>query len=351
MVQAKVLTGEMRERILATEYEPATFEVEKSHITSFARAIGDDNPLWNDEISARTSKYGGLIAPPTFTRLIVNSLRLPGTVQYALPGTVQVRRWNAVAILRAHQTWRPDHPVSEDHRRLRAAGVRQGRYSSSSQTAGSSTSSTKTAVTMTGVTIRYEPGRHGKASRPSNPGNGRPTGNLAPSAPSAIEPLDRASVTERTSIGPFIKYTSTQDLVKYAGASRDFSEIHYDKDFALGAGLPGVIIHGALKSAYLGRLMTDWVGDPGALKSLQCQHRGMDFPSESVVCKGRVVRKYEEGGELLADCEIWIENGRGETTGSRPGHHFVDVTVTFAVVHHTDLQRVNTQRRSLTIGL
>ena len=67
MTQSNVLTGEMRERVIATEFEPATFEVEKSHITAFAHAIGDGNPLWNDEISARRSQYGGLIAPPTFT--------------------------------------------------------------------------------------------------------------------------------------------------------------------------------------------------------------------------------------------------------------------------------------------
>ena len=323
MVQAKVLTGEMRERILATEYEPATFEVEKSHIRSFARAIGDDNPLWNDEIAARTSKYGGLIAPPTFTRLIVNSLRLPGTVQYALPGTVQVdggTQWQYFEPIRPGDRISQFRKIIDVYERQGSAGpllfiITNCRFVNQFN---------ETAVTMTGVTIRYEPAGPGKANRPRNPGNGRPVGDPGTSAATAIEPLDRASVTERTSIGPFIKYTSTQDLVKYAGASRDFSEIHYDKDFALGAGLPGVIIHGALKSAYLGRLMTDWVGDPGALKSLQCQHRGMDFPSESVVCKGRVVRKYEEGGELLADCEIWIENGRGETTA--PGQATISLT-------------------------
>ena len=79
-------------------------------------------------------------------------------------------------------------------------------------------------------------------------------------------------------------------------------------------GLPGVIIHGALKAAYLGKLMTDWLGEPGALRSLQCQYRGMDFPSESVTCKGRVARTYVEDGQSLADCDIWIENSRGQTT-------------------------------------
>ena len=45
-------------------------EVEKGAIMKFAEAIGDDNPLWTDEIIARKSKYGGLIAPPTFLRSI-----------------------------------------------------------------------------------------------------------------------------------------------------------------------------------------------------------------------------------------------------------------------------------------
>ncbi len=77
--------------------------------------------------------------------------------------------------------------------------------------------------------------------------------------------------------------TSTQDLVKYAAASRDFSEIHYDRDFAESIGLPGLILHGALKAAYLGRLVTDWIGEFGDLKKLGCQHRGMDHPGELTI--------------------------------------------------------------------
>lgn len=43
-----------------------TMEVEKGHIRRFAQAIGDDNPLYFDEEYARKSRYGGIIAPPTF---------------------------------------------------------------------------------------------------------------------------------------------------------------------------------------------------------------------------------------------------------------------------------------------
>ena len=47
------------------------------------------------------------------------------------------------------------------------------------------------------------------------------------------------------------KHPSTRQLVKYAGASGDFYEIHYDLEFARTTGLEGVIIHGALKNAFL----------------------------------------------------------------------------------------------------
>ena len=62
------LTEEMRQKALGTESEPRTIDVEKGAIIKFAEAIGDENPLYNDEVAARESRYGGLIAPPTFLR-------------------------------------------------------------------------------------------------------------------------------------------------------------------------------------------------------------------------------------------------------------------------------------------
>jgi hypothetical protein len=32
------------------------------------------------------------------------------------------------------------------------------------------------------------------------------------------------------------------------------------------------------------------------------------------VCKGTVVKKYAEGRDHLVDCEIWLENAKGEKT-------------------------------------
>jgi len=60
-----VITEELK-NMVGIEGEPDVFEVEKGHIRRFAQAIGDPNPLWQDETYANKSGHGGIIAPPTF---------------------------------------------------------------------------------------------------------------------------------------------------------------------------------------------------------------------------------------------------------------------------------------------
>lgn len=57
------------------------------------------------------------------------------------------------------------------------------------------------------------------------------------------------------------------NLVQYAGASGDFNVIHWNERVAKSVGLPNVIAHGMLTMATAGRVVTDWVGDPGAVLS------------------------------------------------------------------------------------
>lgn len=58
-----------------------------------------------------------------------------------------------------------------------------------------------------------------------------------------------------------------ETLVRYAGASGDFNPIHYSEAFATRIGLPGVVAHGMLTMATALRVVTDWTGDPAAVKS------------------------------------------------------------------------------------
>jgi acyl dehydratase len=118
----------------------------------------------------------------------------------------------------------------------------------------------------------------------------------------------KANVGEE--IPELVKHPATGDLVRYAGASGDFYEIHYDKDYAQSVGLPGVILHGLLKTAYLGQLVTDWLGDGGRLRTLDVSYRGMDFPGRPYRCRG-VVAKRDRG---LVSLEIWGEDPDGNRT-------------------------------------
>ena len=56
-----------------------------------------------------------------------------------------------------------------------------------------------------------------------------------------------------------------KDLVRYAGASGDFNDIHWNERVAREVGLPDVIAHGNLTMALAGRVLTAWAGDPAAL--------------------------------------------------------------------------------------
>ncbi len=119
---------------------------------------------------------------------------------------------------------------------------------------------------------------------------------------------------EGMALPDLIKKPTTRQLVRWAGASGDLYEIHYDKDFAINNKLPGVIVHGALKGAWLGQMLTDLAGDYGRVKKYTTSYRGMDVPGDTLTIKGKVTRKYIDGSDHILETEMWIENGKAEKT-------------------------------------
>ena len=96
---ASFLTEEMRQQAIGQKSEPKTIDVEKGAIIKFAQAIEDDNPVFNDEKAARDSRYGGLIAPPTFLRSV-------GVDRPAYPYDMPFNR-----LLDGGSDWEYFHPV------------------------------------------------------------------------------------------------------------------------------------------------------------------------------------------------------------------------------------------------
>lgn len=68
--EQSVITEELRS-FIGLESKPVTYEIERHSVARFACAIGDPNPLAWDEVAARKSSYGGLIASPTFLRSLL----------------------------------------------------------------------------------------------------------------------------------------------------------------------------------------------------------------------------------------------------------------------------------------
>jgi acyl dehydratase len=86
----------------------------------------------------------------------------------------------------------------------------------------------------------------GRTSRPA--GGGAERREPAPTAGSCAKSRDPSTRSVR-SLGRFA--ASRADLVRYAGASRDWNPIHWDHAAAVAAGLPGVVVHGLLQSAWV----------------------------------------------------------------------------------------------------
>ena len=107
---------------------------------------------------------------------------------------------------------------------------------------------------------------------------------------------------------------TTDLMVRWAAGSGDFNPIHYDKDWALSQGLPGVVVAGPMKAAMLAHFAARWAGSLHRVKALQCRYRAMDLPGDVLTLGGKVIAKEvtDAGGQVV--CEVWTKNQRGEVT-------------------------------------
>jgi hypothetical protein len=130
-----------------------------------------------------------------------------------------------------------------------------------------------------------------------------------------------AEFAEGDELPPLSVRLNRTDLVRYAGATGDFNPIHWNDRVAESVGLPGVIAHGMLTMALGGRLVTNWLADPGAVLTYQVRFT-RPVPVPDVVAgvddteQGALV---ELSGKLAS-----ISAGDG---GMRTGK--IDITATF----------------------
>lgn len=106
------------------------------------------------------------------------------------------------------------------------------------------------------------------------------------------------------SIPSLTKHPSRRQLVKWAGAAREFWEMHYDDKFATDNGFPSVIVHGMLNNSFLCEMVQDWGGPNSMIRVFKSQHRSFVLVDKDVVCTGVITGKRIENGQHLVDIDI-----------------------------------------------
>ena len=101
------------------------------------------------------------------------------------------------------------------------------------------------------------------------------------------------------------KVVQREEVKAYADASGDQNPLHQDDTFARSVGFPGIIAHGMFTMAHLVKALTNWLGDPAALVSIDVQFRAVVYMDETITAQGEVVELDEANSR--ARLNVWVE--------------------------------------------
>lgn len=110
-------------------------------------------------------------------------------------------------------------------------------------------------------------------------------------------------VVEGQELPTLSKEVTATNIVAGALASRDFTPIHHDRDFANKQGAPDIFLNILTIGGWVGNFLTRWSGPEGELKHIEIKLGMPCFPGNTMKWQGKVVRKFVEGGEHLVDIE------------------------------------------------
>jgi acyl dehydratase len=98
---------------------------------------------------------------------------------------------------------------------------------------------------------------------------------------------------------------------------RDVPErVHWDDDFAREVGTPGAYDYGPERNSWLTHHITNWIGDDGFLHKHKCQIRRHNPDGDVIFIDGSVSRKFEENGKKYVEIQQRAETHRGELSAT-----------------------------------
>jgi hypothetical protein len=90
--------------------------------------------------------------------------------------------------------------------------------------------------------------------------------------------------------------------------------VHWEEEFALEVGAPGAYDYGPERCSWLTHHLTNWMGDDGFLRRATCKIRRHNPEGDMLFIKGKVKRKFVEGGRHLVEIEQEARNQDDEVS-------------------------------------
>ena len=118
-------------------------------------------------------------------------------------------------------------------------------------------------------------------------------------------------------IGELTVSLTRESLVRYAGASTDFNPIHWSDRAAAALGLEGVIAHGMLTMGTALRVVTDWAGDPAAVRRYSARFtKPVVVPDDEAGVEVRCVGTVTAVGDGTATITVEVTCGGEKVLGA-----------------------------------
>lgn len=290
---------------------PAEGPVSAWTIRALCRAIGDENPVYQDEAAAIRHGHGGVFAPP----VMMHGYTLPGLIdpeRYSIQRALRARLAELGITSVAAVNYTQDYVTPIRIGDLLTREIRFTNMSDEKNTGlgrGHFVDFTDRIVNDKGELIGNQLVR-ALFFRPRDE-------NDPPRAPvSKAPPVE--DVAARIELPPLAIPITTTLVVSAALATNDFEPVHHDRDAANAQGMQDVFMNILTSSALATRLITDWAGPAAKLRKLTTRLNAPNFPGDTMTLTGWAKQPYAPGTETIVhvrganslgthiDCDITV---------------------------------------------
>lgn len=101
-------------------------------------------------------------------------------------------------------------------------------------------------------------------------------------------------------------------IVSTAIATRDFQDVHHDRDLAIAKGSPDIFVNILTTTGIVQRYVTDWAGPEALVRGVSVKLGAPCYAHDTLNLFGQVLERVTESGESRFIVEVLGRNNVGE---------------------------------------